>query len=782
MPSVQEIRELIVSAKSQGLDKVESDLNAVSSAQNSVAASGQTMASVTDIVTKRQLSASSAYERLARSIDVQYRSQQELVRGQQVLDRALAQGAITAGEYARQMANLNARWGSGNIAAPITAAGQATKLASHEVTNLSAQLQDITVSLAGGQSPFTVMLQQGSQISGLMGDRGLKTIISGVGQALLSLVNPTTAVLAGFTALYVGGAYAYEALIGSSKTLDDQLKAQEALIKQVRAAYDEATGAATKWQGASQAASTVRVTATLKELNDELAKASAAFLKASATFTLDPNDVIGKDIFGGAKAEFAAFSDVIGKFYAGVKDPAAWQALEDGIGRVADANPALTESGKKLLDLMENGLKAATGVETLDSALRALRGTAEVTDLTKIGIDKLKKDAEEAAKVIAKLEADIALVGNDRQKAVNDALSKLGPGAGFDAVASVASAAGRKYDKEEAAKDAEKRAREAQSEAKRASQDLARDADRWWDETRTAAEKYAETLDELNGLVAKGAINQDTYARAVAKASQELEKQRLEETKKALEKSGSAADGFTLGVMRYQEQIGSMAKQTSDLTVSMFGSMENALEEFVKTGKLNFTDLINSMIADLAKFYARQVMYGLVGMFGAPGMGGSGGSFVPTYGAAGPYAVPTLHSGGIAGTDATAYRMDHPALYANAPRYHSGRDPYGLLNGERRAIIKDDEGVFTRAQMRALGLQAQAANRNAAGPNGNGGVYVNVHNNGPGQARVQERRVGGKRYLDVIVEEKVNKAVVKGHLDSTMRNRFDTTPRLVEKG
>lgn len=42
-------------------------------------------------------------------------------------------------------------------------------------------------------------------------------------------------------------------------------------------------------------------------------------------------------------------------------------------------------------------------------------------------------------------------------------------------------------------------------------------------ETRTAAERYATTIEELNKLLKAGAIDQDTHARAVAKAKTELE-------------------------------------------------------------------------------------------------------------------------------------------------------------------------------------------------------------------------------------------------------------------
>lgn len=705
MAAIEQIRRVVTQYESSGAEKAAADFNAVAAAEGNAARAGEQLATVTDMVSKRQLSAAAAYDRLRRSIDEDYRAQQQLAKGQATLDRAMQQGAITADEYNRSLSLLNTRFATfGAAVAPVAAVGKATKLATHEATNLAAQVQDIGVSLAGGQSPFLVMMQQGSQISQIMGDRGLKSIMQGLGGAILSMVNPTTLALAAFTALYVGGTYAYEALIGSSKSLDDQLKTQQEIIKQVKGAYDEATGAATKWVGASRAASTVRASASLKELNAELDKASQKFLQASGTFTLLPDDPIGKDVFAGARAEFSAFADEIAKFQASAKDPAAWRTLEEGIGAVAEGNPALTDAAGKLLALLENGLKAATGVESLDAALRALRGTADSTDLSKIGLDRLQKDAESAAKTIAKLQSDIALIGNDRQKAINDAVAGLGQGAGLDATATVASLAGQKYDREKAAQEAEKAAREAQGEAKRASDDLAREGKRVWEDTRTAAEDYAAEIAKLNDLLAKGAITQDTYARATAKAAQEMEKARAEEYRKGLENSSNPYDGVTLAAMDYQKNIGSMAKQTADATTSMISSMEDAFVDFVKTGKVNFSDLVDSMIADLARFAFQQAALGLMGMLG---IGGSAGSSLGTVGSTtGAVYVAGSHTGGVPGAgEATFYRRDDPALYLNAQRFHTGRDPFALMAGERRAIIKNDEGVFTAGQMRALGAR-----------------------------------------------------------------------------
>jgi phage-related minor tail protein len=66
-----------------------------------------------------------------------------------------------------------------------------------------AQLNDIAISLAGGQAPLTVLLQQGSQLRDMFGS--VPDAVRGVGRSILGLVNPLTVTVA----VIAGIAYAY---------------------------------------------------------------------------------------------------------------------------------------------------------------------------------------------------------------------------------------------------------------------------------------------------------------------------------------------------------------------------------------------------------------------------------------------------------------------------------------------------------------------------------------------------------------------------------------------
>ena len=145
-----------------------------------------------------------------------------------------------------------------------------------------------------------------------------------------------------------------------------------------------------------------------------------------------------------------------------------------------------------------------------------------------------------------------------------------------------------------------------------ASRDAAREAELW-------ANTIREGIDET----AAGATE------ALAAIDAIVERQRLLATDDPLA-------GIRVGLDQISTQIPSVAEQIADVTTTAFGGMEDALADFVTTGKLDFSSLVDSILADIARIAVRQAIIGpisaaLSGLFG----GGSGGSSVFSGGASG---------------------------------------------------------------------------------------------------------------------------------------------------
>ena len=76
-------------------------------------------------------------------------------------------------------------------------AGQQTQLSGQQMAQVSAQLQDFFVQVQGGQAPLTALLQQGSQLSAVVGWVGNAV------RSVASLISPTVAIF-GTAAVTIG--------------------------------------------------------------------------------------------------------------------------------------------------------------------------------------------------------------------------------------------------------------------------------------------------------------------------------------------------------------------------------------------------------------------------------------------------------------------------------------------------------------------------------------------------------------------------------------------------
>lgn len=152
--------------------------------------------------------------------------------------------------------------------------------------------------------------------------------------------------------------------------------------------------------------------------------------------------------------------------------------------------------------------------------------------------------------------------------------------------------------------------------------------DREYEIQQRINDAYADQADKLRELQLQlnaGQIDQETFeserAQLLSKTLDRLQMIRdgYDELQQA---EGSWLAGATAAWANYQQEAGNAARQMGDVVGSAIGGFEDAWVKFTTTGKLNFSDLTKSVLADLARIAARQAAMGIVNMFASAWGGG----------------------------------------------------------------------------------------------------------------------------------------------------------------
>ena len=242
-----------------------------------------------------------------------------------------------------------------------------------------------------------------------------------------------------------------------------------------------------------------------------------------------------------------------------------------------------------------------------------------------------------------------------------------------------------------------------------------------------------------------------------------------------LAESRAWQDGVKRGLLDYADSATDAAQLAQDAITGGFKGMEDSLVEFVKTGKLSFSELADSIISDMMRIMIQQSITGplasglgsiIGGLFG-----GGASSAAGTVGGGFNYAgemssfFSTHHAGGIAGLEPTSMRLVSPDVFSGANRYHSG----GIAGDEVPAILQRGEGVFTQGQMKAMG-------------GGSTSVVINNYSGAKAEAKETTDSRGNRR-VEVVIGEMVAGEIQRqgSAANNSMRNSFGLRPTMARR-
>jgi lambda family phage tail tape measure protein len=273
-------------------------------------------------------------------------------------------------------------------------AGAAVNSLQGQTANMAAQFQDIAVQLQSGGSPFTIALQQGTQLGAILSGAGsVNGAVRGLGAAFMSVISPVNLVTIGLIAAG-GAAVQYFASGDDTKALTDALKEQPDVIRDIRDAWGEAAQGVKEYNTSSKAVALAGASRQAKALAEGIADAAS-----DASGRIDRFAQSGSAVSG------------IGRFATGLGPNAAGPAGLADLKRASDELQASIKRGAPDMASFRDTLSRLTMSDTAADSVKAL--ARELLDATKEA-----GDADEALKKMAAtvLQLNIKQAAVDLQK------------------------------------------------------------------------------------------------------------------------------------------------------------------------------------------------------------------------------------------------------------------------------------------------------------------------------------------------------------------------------
>jgi len=257
-------------------------------------------------------------------------------------------------------------------------------------------------------------------------------------------------------------------------------------------------------------------------------------------------------------------------------------------------------------------------------------------------------------------------------------------------------------------------------------------------ELQSIADKYNDIIEQRR-TSDKGLSAQDE---AALRAAMDRELQMATEFYDRLkEKQGSWLLGASDGLANYADEAANVYQGMENLATKSFQGMTDALTTFVTTGKLSFSDLVNSIISGMVRIATQQSITGpLAGALGGALSSWFGGSSLPETSS---WALPKMNAkGGV---------YDSPGLSAYSNQIHDTPKLFEFAKGAGVFGEAGPEAIMPlkRGPDGRLGVAAQSG--------GTGDVTVNVINNSSQPVTASQPKISvdsmGRMVVDVMIAD-----------------------------
>jgi lambda family phage tail tape measure protein len=217
----------------------------------------------------------------------------------------------------------------------------------------------------------------------------------------------------------------------------------------------------------------------------------------------------------------------------------------------------------------------------------------------------------------------------------------------------------------------------------------------------------------------------------------------------------SVGGAMQKGIYDFVESLGTVGSNIADATKAAFGSLEESLNDFIKTGSADFKKFAQGVLDDIQKIIIRAAIIrpladGIMGAFSGGATTGlsAGGSYGGSYG--------TVAAKGAA-FDSGVRMFAKGGIVSQPTPFTYGGGQKGLMGEAGSEAILP----LTRGKNGNLGVEASVAP-----------VQINVINNGDVNVETREREGSDGRVVDMIITRKVQEGLANGSFDRAMGSAY----------